>query len=43
MVGLSPGIGTAVLVYSRDSPIYNRSTPIYNRIAPIYNRDVLHL
>ena len=38
MVELSPGIGTAVLVYSRDSPIYNRSAPIYNRNNSIYNR-----
>ena len=27
MVEISPGIGTAVLIYNRDNPIYNRKRP----------------
>lgn len=30
MLELSPGIGTAVLVYNRAVLIYNRNTSIYN-------------
>lgn len=33
MVELSPGIGTAVLVYNRSTSIYNRNNSIYNRAA----------
>lgn len=43
MVELFPGIGTAVLVYSRDTSIYNRSAPIYNRNKSIYNRAASNL
>ena len=43
MVGLSPGIGTAILVYSRDTSIYNRSTTVYNRDTSPFITAVPHL